>query len=69
MPINFSDEFVFNEKSYITRNEIIDYFRNNFSSDDFIVLDDMPLFPDGIHLDYLGHEKVSDVVLEVIKNG
>ena len=69
LPANFSDNYVFNDKSYSVRNDIINYFIKNFSSDDFIILNDMPLFPDGIHLNYEGHEKVSDMVLEVIKNG
>ena len=69
LPANFSDTFVFNDKSHVVRSEIIDYFSNNFDSDQFMVLNDMSLFPDGIHLDYEGHEKVSDMVLEVIKNG
>ncbi len=69
LPANFSDNYVFNDKSHSARNDIINYFIKNFSSDDFIVLNDMPLFPDGIHLNYEGHKKVSDMVLEVIKNG
>lgn len=69
LPANFSDNYVFNDKSHSVRNDIINYFIKNFSSDDFIVLNDMPLFPDGIHLNYEGHKKVSDMVLEVIKNG
>ena len=69
LPANFSDTFVFNEKSHIVRGEIIEFFKKNFDSDDFIVLDDMPLFSDGIHLNYLGHEKVSDIVFGVIKKG
>ena len=69
LPANFSDTFVFNDRSHTTRCEIIDYFKENYSSDEFIILDDMPLFSDGIHLDFLGHERVSDMVLEVIKNG
>lgn len=68
LPANFSDNYVFNDKSHSVRNDIINYFIKNFSSDDFIVLNDMPLFPDGIHLNYEGHKKVSDMVLEVIKN-
>lgn len=68
LPANFTDEFVFNEKSHTVRSEIIDYFNNNYGGD-FIILDNMPLFSDGIHLNYDGHKRVADMVLEVINNG
>ena len=68
LPANFTDSFVFNEKSHKSRLEVIDYYKKNFSSDEFIVLDDMPLFPDGIHLNFEGHEMVALKVLEVINN-
>jgi lysophospholipase L1-like esterase len=68
LPANFSDNYVFNDKSYAVRSDVIDYFMKNFSTDDFIVLNDMSLFPDGIHLNYEGHEEVALKVLEVIGN-
>ena len=69
LPANFSDDYVFNDKSHTTRKEIIEYFKKNYNNDEFIILDNMTLFPDGIHLDYKGHENVSNIVLETIKNG
>ena len=69
LPANFSDDYVFNDKSHTTRKEIIEYFKKNYNNDEFIILDNMTLFPDGIHLDYKGHENVSNIVSEVIKNG
>ena len=68
LPANFTDTFVFNETSHKSRLEIIDYFKKNLCDNEFIVLNDMPLFPDGIHLNYEGHENVADMVLKVINN-
>lgn len=65
LPANFSDTSIFNDKSHVERQKVIDFFRN--SSLNFIVLDNMPLFEDGIHLNYRGHELVALKVLEVLK--
>ena len=40
LPANFTDDFVFNDKSHIVRSEIIDYFMHNYD-DKFIVLDNI----------------------------
>lgn len=66
LPANFTDDFVFDKKSHDTRLEVIKYFKDNHNKEKYIILDDMPLFEDGIHLNYDGHKIVSDKVLEVI---
>lgn len=71
LPINFdykkNAKDIFDENSEKKRQDIIDYFKkNNIES---VVLDNMSLFEDGIHLDYDGHKKQADIMEEVILNG
>lgn len=66
LPCNFSDTLVFNDKSHIERKKIIDFFKK--SDKNYIELNNMPLFKDGIHLNFDGHEEVASRVLEVLKS-
>ena len=63
LPINFdykvNASVVFNEKSESKRQEIIKYFSKY---DNVIVGNDLELFDDGIHLNYEGHKKMSELV-------
>lgn len=68
LPCNFAAPEVFNEKSHNSRKEIITYFKDHFDSHEFIELDNIPLFEDGIHLNYEGHEIVAQKVSEVLDN-
>ena len=66
MPINFDNEYIFDELSEKKRLEVINYFRNN---NDYNVIfpGNMTLF-DGIHLDYEGHENMAKIIGEVFDN-
>lgn len=55
---------VLNEESEQKRQEIIKYFKKNVANS--IIVDNLPLFNDGIHLSYEGHQKVADIVKEVL---
>lgn len=68
LSINFNALEVFNEKNHKNRKQIYEYFKNNFDSHEFINLEDMPLFSDGIHLDYEKHEIVASKVLNILKD-
>jgi len=66
MPINFDNEYIFDELSEKKRLEVINYFRNN-NDYNVIIPGNMTLF-DGIHLDYEGHEKMAKIIGEVFDN-
>ncbi len=68
LPINFdykkNANTIFNENSEKKRQEIIKFFEeNNFN---FVVSSDMPLFDDGIHLNFEGHKKQADIIERVV---
>lgn len=65
LPANFNEPLIFNEKSQKARTKIIDYFES--SDKNYIKLENMPLFEDGIHLNYEGHEIVARKVIEVLE--
>ena len=57
------------ENNYIiekVKNEIINYFDSH--NYDIICLNDVPLFKDGLHMNYEGHEMMSEEVLKKIIN-
>lgn len=60
LPPNFNAKEVFNEKSEINRQEIINYFKKNNIA--HIILENIPLFEDNIHLNYQGHQILADLV-------
>ena len=67
MPINFNygiTSILFNKNSNSKRLKIIDYFIN--SNNEIITLNNMPLFKDGIHMNYKGHEIMSEKVYNKI---
>lgn len=60
LPPNFNAKEVFNEKSEKNRQEIIKYFKE--TTIEHIVLENIPLFEDNIHLNYQGHQILADLV-------
>lgn len=70
LPINFDYQngasVIFDEVSETKRQEIIEYFKQ-IKDIKFIYSNDLPLFEDGIHLNYCGHEKMSKLVESVLK--
>ena len=60
LPPNFNAKEVFNEKSEINRQEIIKYFKKTNIA--HIILENIPLFEDNIHLNYQGHQILADLV-------
>ena len=70
LPVNFDYKdkasVVLDENSELKRQEIISFFKEN--KIDCIDFSKLELFDDGIHLNYIGHQKVADQVYEVIKN-
>lgn len=66
MPINFDNEYIFDELSEKKRLKVINYFKNN-NDYNVIVPGNMTLF-DGIHLDYEGHENMAKIIGEVFDN-
>ena len=69
MPINFKyglTQPLFNKNSEEKRKKIIKYF--NSHNCDIISLNDVPLFKDGLHMNYEGHEMMSEEVLKKIIN-
>lgn len=68
LPINFDylnqAKDIFNHESEKKKQEIIHYFSSkNIES---LVLNDMPLFEDGIHLNYEGHQKQAELVEGIV---
>ena len=66
MPINFDNEYIFDELSEKKRLEVINYFRNN--NDYNVIVPGNMTLSDGIHLDYEGHEKMAKIIGEVFDN-
>ena len=69
MPINFKyglTQPLFNKDSEEKRKKIIKYF--NSHNCDIISLNCVPLFKDGLHMNYEGHEMMSEEVLKKIIN-
>ena len=69
MPVNFKHGLtqpLFNKNSEEKREKIIKYF--NSHNYDIICLNDVPLFKDGLHMNYEGHEMMSEEVLKKIIN-
>ena len=69
MPINFKyglTQPLFNKDSEEKRKKIIKYF--NSHNCDIICLNGVPLFKDGLHMNYEGHEMMSEEVLKKIIN-
>ena len=69
MPINFKyglTQPLFNKNSEEKRKKIIEYF--NSHNYDIICLNGVPLFKDGLHMNYEGHEMMSEEVLKKIIN-
>lgn len=69
LPINFDFKVnakdIFNLDSEVKRQKIIKYFNNN---NKFLVLNNMELLNDGIHLSYNGHKEMAKFVSEVLIN-
>ena len=69
MPVNFKHGLtqpLFNKNSEEKREKIINYFDSH--NYDIIYLNDVPLFKDGLHMNYEGHEMMSEEVLKKIIN-
>lgn len=69
LPTHFNEERdnpIFNHNSEIKRGQIIKSFKNNKDVTSY-VFNDLALFPDGIHLNYEGHEELAKEILKIIK--
>ena len=69
MPVNFKHGLtqpLFNKNSEEKRKKIIKYF--NSHNYDIISLNCVPLFKDGLHMNYEGHEMMSEEVFKKIIN-
>lgn len=70
LPPNFEigeeTENIFNVNSENIRQEIISYFKDK--NENIIVVNNISLFKDGIHLSYEGHKELADIVKEYIIN-
>lgn len=67
MPINFNyglTSILFNKDSDDKRLKVIDWFKN--TDNEIIISNNMPLFKDGIHMNYKGHEMMSEEVMKKI---
>jgi len=60
------DNPIFNRNSEIKRQQIIESFKDNKGIKSYIY-NDLKLFPDGIHLNYEGHEELAKKMEQVIK--
>ena len=71
LPPNFDYQerasFVLNQDSEQKRQEVIYYFSSN-EEFETLLLNDADLFEDGIHLNYKDHEKMAELVKEVLEN-
>ncbi len=69
LPINFdylgNARIILDENSEKKRIEIINYFEKNEKN--YIKLEKLELLEDGVHLNYIGHEKVAEKVLGEIR--
>lgn len=73
LPFNFDYKVkakeIFNEKSEEKRNEIIKVLAKSNNEYKYIILNEVPLLNDGIHLNKNGHKKMANVVEEfILKN-
>lgn len=70
LPFNFdykeNASVIFNYEKEEERQKIIKYFSDNKLQN--IYFNDIDLFDDGIHLNYKGHKRVAEKVIEVLKN-
>ncbi|MEG1150024.1 MAG: hypothetical protein RSE17_01905 [Bacilli bacterium] len=70
LPANFdflvNASCIFDSSSEEKRLEIIKYFECNKTNVEYISLNNMNLFLDGVHLDYDGHSKLAEIVKEII---
>lgn len=69
LPPNFrysKDNLIFNKESEKKRKDIISYFEKNKNLE-FIVLNNMPLFEDGVHFDYEGHKKMATTIERILE--
>lgn len=68
LPINFdyqkNAKEIFDEESEKRRLEVINQFQN--SKLNYIIVDQISLFNDGIHLDFEGHQKLANIVKEYL---
>lgn len=68
LPINFdyqkNAKEIFDKESENKRLEVIDQFQN--SKLNYIIVDQISLFNDGIHLDFEGHQKLANIVKEYL---
>ena len=55
-----------NKESEKKRKDIISYFEKNKNLE-FIVLNNMPLFEDGVHFDYEGHKKMATTIERILE--
>lgn len=66
LPANFDYQeqakCIFDLDSERKRLQVIEYFKTQFSNNQYLILEDMPLFADGIHLNEKGHEKLASLV-------
>lgn len=71
LPINFdykdNASVIFDGLSETKRQDIIEYFKTE-TEFKIVYSNDMPLFEDGIHLNYNGHEKMSELVESVLED-
>lgn len=68
LPTHFiekKDNPVFNHNSEMKRNQLIHLFKNNQNITSYI-FNDLPLFEDGIHLNYDGHKYLAEKVKKII---
>lgn len=60
LPANFdyieNAKLIFNKESEIKRQQIIKYFKENQENFDILELNNIPLFNDGLHLNFEGHQ-------------
>ena len=67
LPCNFDCiDDIFDESKELERQKIIKYFNDN--NIDNIYFNDIDLFEDGIHLNYIGHKTMAEKVFEVLEN-
>lgn len=72
LPINFDyvkgANVIFNLDKEKERQKLISIFRTNIKGVKVLSFDNMPLFKDGIHLNYEGHELLANSLEEVLNH-